>query len=165
MHEPSLFGAFGNKRSLFSRCLQHYGQTHSRPALENALKGSSPLHSLILFLESLQHSVTTANQPQGCFLTNSLAELNRLEPELREQVQSMHKGMLDQIQSWLDQAKATGELSSTEDTPQLTAALAAHIYGWGMLANISASLVHSAAESCIGWLRSRQVGQATIGLP
>jgi TetR/AcrR family transcriptional regulator, transcriptional repressor for nem operon len=154
IHEPSLFGAFGNKRSLFSRCLNHYGETHSKPALDRAMTCSSPLQSLILFLQALQHSVTTPNQPQGCFLTNSLAELNRLEPELREQVQTMHQGMLDQMQLWLEQAQAAGELPTTADPARLTAALAAHIYGWGMLANMDTTLVHSAAESCISWLQA-----------
>jgi AcrR family transcriptional regulator len=157
MHEPSLFGAFGNKSSLFSRCLQHYSDTYSKAAFAKAMTTSSPLQSLILFLEALQHSVTSPNQPKGCFLTNSLAELDRLEPELRQQVQAMHQAMLNQIQQWLELAQSRGELSLTVDPAQLTAVLAAHIYGWGMLANMNVDLVHSAAESCISWLRGYQL--------
>jgi TetR/AcrR family transcriptional regulator, transcriptional repressor for nem operon len=156
MHEPSLFGAFGNKTALFSRCLDHYAETHSKPALEAAKRVASPFESLIVFLKALEVSITQGSGPKGCFLTNSLAEAHRLDPELGKKVLAMHQAMLSQIKKWLMKAKAAGELKASSRPDEITSALAAHIYGWGLLANLNPRLVHEAVRSCLAWLESQR---------
>jgi TetR/AcrR family transcriptional regulator, transcriptional repressor for nem operon len=156
LHEPSLFGAFGNKRELFSRCLDHYAEHYSVPALTAAEKAKSPLESLMIFLRALEISVSQPTGPKGCFLTNSLAEAHRLEPELGDKVRAMHQAMLLQIKKWLVSAKAKGELKAGSKPDEMAATLAAQIYGWGLLANLDVKLVHDAAKVSLAWLEAQR---------
>jgi TetR/AcrR family transcriptional regulator, transcriptional repressor for nem operon len=156
IHEPSLFGAFGNKTALFSRCLDHYAEHYSLPALSAAEKANSPFESLTMFLKALEATVSQTSGPKGCFLTNSLAEAHRLEPELGAKVRAMHQGMLEQIKHWLVSAKAKGELRVGAKPDEIAATLVAQIYGWGLLANLDIKLVQAASKSTFAWLETQR---------
>jgi TetR/AcrR family transcriptional regulator, transcriptional repressor for nem operon len=81
----SLYNAFGDKRSLYRRVLQHYVER----SLEERLRRYAPLAPRIaletFFSEIVERSVSDT-QRKGCLLVNSALELSPHDAEFREAV-------------------------------------------------------------------------------
>jgi TetR/AcrR family transcriptional repressor of nem operon len=80
---PSLYNAYGDKRALYARALEHYLDQSAR-ALIKRLEGSLPPKQAVRrFIEEIiEHSVNDRER-RGCFLINSALEVAPHDRELR----------------------------------------------------------------------------------
>jgi TetR/AcrR family transcriptional regulator, transcriptional repressor for nem operon len=71
---PSLYNAFGDKRELFSRALQHYLDCKTRDRLRRLEQSFAPKALDQFFAEIIEHSLGDRDR-KGCFLVNSALEV------------------------------------------------------------------------------------------
>ena len=72
---PSIYNAFGDKRQLFGRALEHYLEHTTRGRLLRLEETFSPKQAIKrFFAEIVDHSIND-RQRKGCFLVNSALEI------------------------------------------------------------------------------------------
>ncbi|MEJ1976148.1 MAG: TetR/AcrR family transcriptional regulator [Acetobacteraceae bacterium] len=110
----SLYNAFGDKRSLYRRALDHYLQqsVHERV---NRIEATLPPYPAIraFFDEIIERSVTD-KQHRGCMLVNSALEMAPHDPEF----QTIVSGELIYIEAFFRRCVASGQKDGTVTATQ-----------------------------------------------
>lgn len=118
MGKGSLYHAFGSKRALFEKVMDHF----SHPALvslKEALEaGKPPLEAIRAFFRSLA-SCPVDQMRNGCFMGNTLVELANTDEELCTRAGTRLKKLERLFETLIDEAKRAGQLRTTEDTAML----------------------------------------------
>jgi TetR/AcrR family transcriptional repressor of nem operon len=82
---PSLYNAFGDKRSLFREVLQRYAERSMRARIARVESALSPKQAVRAFLgEIVEHSVD--GDRRGCLLVNTALDTAPHDPELGAEV-------------------------------------------------------------------------------
>jgi TetR/AcrR family transcriptional repressor of nem operon len=105
----SLYNAFGDKRSLYRRALDHYlrQSVHERVRRLEATK--APLPAVRSFFDEVIERSVTDKQRRGCMLVNSALEVAPHDPELRKLVADE----LIYIESFFRRCLAAGQKDGT----------------------------------------------------
>lgn len=103
----SLYGAFGDKKSLFLKCLQKYRQNVALPLLE-PLGSRDGLSGIQQFFEQLTNAPRLARQ-RGCLLVNTLVSGDNIDPD----VDSVLQDHLQYIERRFAQAVKAGVTRGT----------------------------------------------------
>lgn len=130
----SIYAAFQSKEGLFLATLDHYGEL-SVANIERALSGSeSPLEAIRAYFKRLAKEVAKPQNQNGCFLVNSVLELARLNPTVKEKVNHHFTNIESQFRIALEKAQTLGELSPDKDPECMAAFLMTNIWGLRVLA-------------------------------
>lgn len=112
MRPASLYGAFGDKRTLFIQALEIYtdrslaGFTQATAGLEGAV-------ALRAFFDRLVKRLGSADQGHwGCMVTNSAAEVARYDAEIASIIKRHWSRLETLLTGFLSQAQEHGELRS-----------------------------------------------------
>ncbi len=149
LREPSLYGAFGNKQALFSKCLTHYLENYAPETDLSAPKQGSPLTQLKAFCSTFIDSLVSPDTPAGCFYTNSVAEARSMETPLQEMIATVRNQLEAKIEKWLNEAKANKQLKPGIHTADTASLILSQLIGMGITAQIDTSLVETAANACL----------------
>lgn len=113
----SLYQAFGNKRSLFTAVLQHYGNCVTRESLTILLADDSPTQNIRLWLNRLRQRAE--KHRNGCLLTNSAVEISPHDSEIarvvQKELQRVERALRDTVQRAID----LGQLPQTTNADGL----------------------------------------------
>ncbi|MFJ5279610.1 TetR/AcrR family transcriptional regulator [Streptomyces parvulus] len=124
----SLYGAFGDKRSLFLRVLRHYDDANLlslRERLESASRGADLVREFVLGPAS---DPTGAAARRGCLLANSNAELATSDPEVAAEARRSYDAITAILTEALERARREGDLAPDEDPAETArAALVAQL--------------------------------------
>lgn len=124
LSRSSLYNSFGDKHSLFMRCLQYY-QTNEHGALAQAVSGvTSPVKRIKTAFRFLVELIMKDDKRNGCLLVNTTAELANTDKEVCNLVfqnTDIVEGIFTQ---WVKEAQDLGEISKTF-TPK---AIARHLF-------------------------------------
>ncbi|MDH2434086.1 TetR/AcrR family transcriptional regulator [Pokkaliibacter sp. MBI-7] len=84
--QPSLYNAFGDKRALFRRALEHYLDRSLRERIQR-MEQQQPAEQAItaFFAETIQRSLADPLH-RGCLLVNSALEASSDDPDLRQAI-------------------------------------------------------------------------------
>lgn len=121
--QPSLYNAFGDKRGLFRRALEHYLDLtlHERVArLERELP---PALAIATFLQEIIDRSVEDPQKRGCMLVNSALEATPDNPETREAI----AGELTQIRAFFLRCMCAGQHSGDIPTAVPAEDAASHL--------------------------------------
>lgn len=134
MTAPSLYNAFGDKRALFARALEHYLDRTTRDRLhriETSLAPKKALHRF--FAEIVEHSVKDPDS-KGCFLVNSALEVAPHHADCRAVVTEQ----LHEIESFFKRCiragQADGSISSAASPADSARLLVGVLLGLRVLA-------------------------------
>ncbi|MEU4142328.1 TetR/AcrR family transcriptional regulator [Streptomyces parvulus] len=128
----SLYGAFGDKRSLFLRVLRHYDDANLlslRKRLESAPRGADLVREFVLGPAS---DPTGAAARRGCLLANSNAELATSDPEVAAEARRSYDAITAILTEALERARREGDLAP--DAGPAETARAALVAQLGLLA-------------------------------
>ncbi|MFF9044315.1 TetR/AcrR family transcriptional regulator [Streptomyces parvulus] len=124
----SLYGAFGDKRSLFLRVLRHYDDANLlslRERLESASRGADLVCEFVLGPAS---DPTGAAARRGCLLANSNAELATSDPEVAAEARRSYDAITAILTEALERARREGDLAPDADPAETArAALVAQL--------------------------------------
>ncbi|MDX3904661.1 MAG: TetR/AcrR family transcriptional regulator [Pigmentiphaga sp.] len=115
----SLYNAFGDKRSLYRRALDHYVDTTFADRVRRLEGRLPPLQAIsAFFAEIIQRSLDDKLR-RGCMLVNSALEVAPHDPEFRQIV----TGVLEHIEGFFRRCVQAGQLDGTITTSQSAADL------------------------------------------
>ena len=126
----SIYGTFGNKKSLFSSALNCYFQNNL-----DMLKKVQEQHSEYP-LKALEEFITEAiipknpdQDPPGCFISKSLLELSDLDADLKELLLQMLGKVEGIFATLIKQAQAQNQIHPDQDPEILASYLISTIHG------------------------------------
>ena len=125
----SLYAAFGDKRRLYLRALDHY-EEKSAARLAAALAGPGPIRkSIAAFLGRIIDDIVSGPGRRGCFIGNCAAELPRRDRAAAAQVRRSLVRLESVFREALTRAKAGGEIDATADVSALSRFFTSGIQG------------------------------------
>jgi len=125
---PSLYNAYGNKQTLFTKALERYAETTLRPRFLQ-VRGLPPLDAIRSFLQ--EQVEITLNDPdgKGCFFVNTTIETAYCEQELSAEAIAYLDEIKEFFYSNLRAAQLKGELSSEANIVEISEMLYVIVVG------------------------------------
>jgi TetR/AcrR family transcriptional repressor of nem operon len=124
----SLYDTFGNKRSLFIRCIEHYRENHLARALA-LLERDEPdlenVRAVLMFFADLASDARC----RGCLVANALVELGPHDEEIAHLLGETLGLLQSRIESALESAQRKGELAAGRSPRQIAQALSNAMIG------------------------------------
>jgi TetR/AcrR family transcriptional regulator, transcriptional repressor for nem operon len=115
LNKGSLYHAFGSKRDLFIRALDHFSN-HSLRAIDLQIRSAeTPMTGIRKFFTDLAAANIQVHL-KGCFMGNTIAELASTDPELKDRAAASLRAMEDLFFKYLEAARKSKELKTKEDT-------------------------------------------------
>ena len=134
----SLYSTFGNKRQLFIRTIQHYGDTRLAGALALLERDGSPTQNVkdvVRFFERL----ALDKRARGCFVANSLVEIGPHDREIAALLAQTLGALETAIVKALRRARRMGELPPGRSPRALARALTNALIGLAVTGKLGQS--------------------------
>lgn len=118
----SLYKAYGNKRALFLQCLDHYIKEDSYVAILLRMFDTPIRKALRRLLDIIiETAKPESTRPSGCLVTNLVAELLSIDPDLARDASAGLADMQKALRFRFKWAQENGEIASDRDTDALAA--------------------------------------------
>ena len=142
VQKQSLYCAFGDKRSLFLKCLNLY----SKQTLFAIHKMLNETDSAVEGIERVMWFVAqppgSKSCPPGCLMANTALELGLNDPGVAEEIRRMFRGVEKMLAGAVKKAQTQGEISKEIDCVAIAQGLANTISGIRILEKTGASNRH-----------------------
>jgi TetR/AcrR family transcriptional repressor of nem operon len=161
---PSLYNAFGDKRALFTRCLDRYLEGSMRARMRRLEGASCPRDAIATFLDEIV--ARSLADPRGCFLVNSALEVAPHDAELRATIAAR----LDELESFFLRlvcaGQADGSIAHVRSAADLARLLVTTVMGLRVLSRLrpEAELLRGAVRQVLAALEPAAEESATEGL-
>lgn len=134
----SLYGAYGNKETLFKLALIRY-QNHTR-ACVGKLKRTKPIAECLYdLLYEIAFSELDITPKRGCLVTNTAIEITGQNKRINELVRENFRILQSGIYNALLDGQEKGEIGSSIDAKQLSLFILTSIQGLRVIAKTSSS--------------------------
>ncbi|CAO3358249.1 TetR/AcrR family transcriptional regulator [Azospirillum palustre] len=153
----SMHNAFGDKRALFRRSLEHYLDGSLRARIARHEAAPSPAAAIAGFLrESIERSLGDGCR-RGCLLVNSALEVTPADPEMRDYLNTELATIEDFFRRCIVKGRQGGEIPAGIDAEDTARLLFSCLLGIRVLARVrpERSLLEGAARAAL----------ASLGLP
>ena len=125
----SLYWAFGDKRTIFERAMEHY-QSLTRRVIGEYLGAAGPVSEVLRrTLLAVASECTGEDGRKGCLMANSAVELSAHDDEARAAVRRHYAWMESRFASLLARAQETGQLAPERDPQALGRLIVVSIQG------------------------------------
>nr|WP_199566239.1 TetR/AcrR family transcriptional regulator [Streptomyces corynorhini] len=111
----SLYGAFGDKRSLFLRVLRDYDDANLLALRERLVSAARGIDVVREFVLGLAGDPTGAVARRGCLLANSNAELAASTPDVAAEARRSYDAITAVLTAALERARTEGDLDPDAD--------------------------------------------------
>jgi TetR/AcrR family transcriptional repressor of nem operon len=133
----SFYKAFGDKRGLYLRALERWGEREVDAKLTLLAADGPPLDNVRTLIRGFAAMATTCPS-EGCLTVTAMVE-SREDPEVLALVDRQVARLEAGITAALTQARARGELKSGARPARLARALTTAVYGMGVLTRLPGS--------------------------
>ncbi|MCX4410045.1 TetR/AcrR family transcriptional regulator [Streptomyces sp. NPDC059837] len=150
----SLYGAFGDKHTLFLQALDSYN-SDAIGAWRSALRGPGPaLPQLERFVRDVSQAISRDVERRGCMMARSATELAAVDKTVAERIAATVRGMHSELSDCLARAQEEGSLDAEADPDGLASLLLAVLRGLEALgrAGAAAEVVIGATEQALALL-------------
>ncbi|MGA8258587.1 MAG: TetR/AcrR family transcriptional regulator [Arenicellales bacterium] len=152
----SLYAAFGGKRQLFQRVLDHYHTENLAQIREHLGSDGSVLERIGVVFESLLERCQQDLEGKGCLMTNTILELSCVDSELSRRANEMFTDMEHEFARVIQEGQAAGEIPAGKDPRTLARYLIMTIHGIRVYSrgNLDASHLKSLVDGTLAWITS-----------
>lgn len=134
--QPSLYNAFGDKRGLYLRALEHYLDRSLRERIRRLESNMPPAQAITSFFEeTIERSVSDPHK-RGCMLVNSALEMTPDDEAFRKLVATEIAEIREFFYRCLIAAQKNGTLPQTIRADDAAAHLLATVLGMRVLARV-----------------------------
>jgi TetR/AcrR family transcriptional regulator, transcriptional repressor for nem operon len=151
VQKQSLYSAFGDKRSLFLKCLNLY----TKQILSEIQRMLNETDSALKGIERVMRFVTQASKskscPPGCLMANTALELGLSDPDVAAEIRSMFRGVEKILAAAVSKAQAQGEIDKSLNCVAIAQSLANTISGIRILekTGVSKQQVRTVVETAL----------------
>lgn len=142
VQKQSLYCAFGDKRSLFLKCLNLY----SRQTLSAIQRMLNEANSAVEGIERVMRFATQAHDsksfPAGCLMANTALELGLNDPGVAAEIRQMFRSVEKMLAAAVRKGQAQGEISKNLNCVAIAQSLANTLSGIRILERTGASRQH-----------------------
>jgi AcrR family transcriptional regulator len=127
MNRPSLYGAFGDKHTLYLKAIEGY-RAMARAAMQSALPADGPLKAALggLYQRAIALYLSGEHGARGCLLVSTAATEAVMDPEIRRAARAALEEIDAAFEARLRHAGEQGDLARSAD-PAALAKLASAI--------------------------------------
>jgi AcrR family transcriptional regulator len=134
---PSLYAAFGDKRSLFDEVVREYGERYGSFGDRALAEEPTARAAVERMLREAAAEYTEPGRPHGCLIIH--AATNCTTPEVEESLRERRNANITAIESRIRSGVAAGELSADTDAAALARHTGAMIQGMSQQARDGAA--------------------------
>jgi AcrR family transcriptional regulator len=139
VQKQSLYCAFGDKRSLFLKCLNSYSKQTLSEIQRMLNETDSAVEGIERVMRFASQAPESKNCPPGCLMANTALELGLNDPGVAEEIRRMFRGVEKMLATAVKKAQAQGEISKNLDCVAIAQGLANTISGIRILEKTGAS--------------------------
>lgn len=139
VQKQSLYCAFGDKRSLFLKCLTLYSKQTLLATQKVLNDADSPLDGITRVMRFVSQAPDSKNCPPGCLMANTALELGLDDPDVADEIRGMFRSMEKMLGTALRKAQARGEISKKLDCVAVGQSLVNTVSGIRILEKTGAS--------------------------
>lgn len=139
VQKQSLYCAFGDKRSLFLKCLNLYAKQTLFEIQMMLNETDSPLEGIKRVMRFASQPTDSKNCPSGCLMANTALELGLNDPGIAAEIRRMFRGLEKMLGAAVRKAQAQGEIRKNLDSIAVGQTLANTISGIRILEKTGAS--------------------------
>ena len=149
----SLYGAFGDKRSMYLAALEYYDQTRFQSGIDMLLGPGSVEQRIYQLFDSVIQSVKTGVYAGGCLLCNASVEMAAVDKQVQQSVQRqihrLHRAVKTAI---------TGEVGSGQDEDVVAGFIVSSYFGARVLAKagMPIPMIEGTRDLCLKTLSNVQ---------
>ncbi len=133
----SLYGAFGDKRALFSKVVEHYFERVVEPGLVAVLDAPGSARANLERAFTSWEETALARDFNGCLVGNSVSELGLRDPEIAGVLQRKFQLMEEALCRTVRRAQAAGEVNAKLDARATARALLTTAQGLAVVVRVS----------------------------
>jgi TetR/AcrR family transcriptional repressor of nem operon len=142
VQKQSLYGAFGDKRSLFLKSLKLY-RTQALSKFQGMLgEVDSPLEGIARLMRYASEPPGPKKGPSGCLMTNTALEIGLSDPDVAAEVKRLFRGIEKILTAAAKQGQERGEITERFNSAAIGRSLANTINGIRILETTGASDRH-----------------------
>lgn len=147
----SLYGAFGDKRALFEKVVEHYENAVLRPGLLEVLEAPGSARKNLERMFEIWEQVASSPDFNGCLVGNCVAEMSAREPEVAELLGPKLVMMEGWLRRTLERAQRAGEVPKKLDVKAVARAILAMSQGLSVVARVNRdkSFVRAVVSSAV----------------
>jgi TetR/AcrR family transcriptional regulator, transcriptional repressor for nem operon len=153
--KSSLYGAFGDKRSLFLRTLGEYCDTTTAQFLGQLRDPDFPaFERLTRHIRAMAGDITADTERRGCMMAKSSAELGAYDADVERIVSTSTARWREALVGTIEEAKRDGTIAARADSEALATLLLSVIRGFEALhkGGVEAAQIFAAAEQAVALL-------------
>ena len=118
MNRPSLYAAFGDKRDLYLKTLEHYRED-ARALARKRLADEPPLRVFLKRFYGKALELYLEDGPRGCYTIGTAATVAAVDDKVRTFLAESMRTTDSFLKSRIDKAKTRGEIAPNADTAAL----------------------------------------------
>jgi len=118
MNRPSLYAAFGDKRDLYLKTLEHYRE-ESRALAQQVLADNPPLRVFLKRFYDRALDLYFGDGPRGCYTIGTAATVAAVDDDVRRFLAEGVRGADAFLKRRIEKAKEEGEISRDADPAAL----------------------------------------------
>lgn len=119
MNRPSLYAAFGDKRDLYLKTLEHY-RDGSRALAKAALEDDPPLRVFLKRFYDMALALYLEDGPRGCYSIGTAATVAAVDDDVRAFLAKSMRGTDEFLKIRIVKAKERGEIARDADPVALS---------------------------------------------
>jgi AcrR family transcriptional regulator len=157
MNRPSLYAAFGDKRDLYLKTLEHYRE-ESRALARAALAGDPPLRVFLKRFYDTALELYLDDGPRGCYSIGTAATVAAVDDQVRAFLADSMRSTDSFLKHQIEKAKQRGEIAQEAD-PAALAYLASgtlHTLAVRARAGLPRKELDALADAAIGVICGRE---------
>ena len=150
LHKGSLYGAFGDKRSLYLAALHHYDRTRIQAGIDRLKGAGSSAQKIAQLFDSVIESIDTGVFAGGCLLCNASLEMAAIDKRVGSEV----KSTITRLQSALIAVLIEDKVNA-DDAKASAAFIISTYFGARVLvkAGMPVQMIADARDRCLQVLR------------
>ena len=152
LNRPSLYGAFGNKETIFLKCLEAYREKEFPKIMEGVEEECGPLAKIHRIISNYSDFLSDCSQPCGCLAVACQHHRNILPECVQGYLEKIHTDFVGFFEKLFDQAIQAGELPKDTDARNAAISLVSQLYGLVILSSLERSNVTIVAQELIAKL-------------
>ncbi|MCU7845149.1 MAG: TetR/AcrR family transcriptional regulator [Candidatus Thiodiazotropha sp. (ex Monitilora ramsayi)] len=129
LNPGSIYAAFKSKQGLFLATLDHYGRRSVEEITHTLSTAETPMTGLRKLFNQLAGTANNTGPGRSCFLVNTVLEVTRHDPQVRESINRYFDIIESKIFHTLEAAQSSGELSNAKNPAAMATFIMTTIWG------------------------------------
>ncbi len=136
---PSLYAAFGDKRTLFHEVVERYGGTYGAFMDKALTEESDPRRGFARMLDEAALAYTDPSHPAGCLVITAATNYSQQTADVERDLRERRRANVQSFETRLEDARSRGSLGQDTDTRALAVYFAAVVQGMSQQARDGAT--------------------------